>query len=74
MAKKKIYAVKEGKTIGIFKSWEECRDSVDGYPGAEYKGFLTEEEANKYMDRFAQPENISKEEVESDMGFTLMMF
>ena len=35
---------------------------------------LTEEEANKYMDRFAQPENISKEEVESDMGFTLMMF
>lgn len=49
MAKKKIYAVKKGKTIGIFKSWEECKDSVDGYPGAEYKSFLTEEAANEYL-------------------------
>ena len=49
MAPKKIYAVKKGKKTGIFKSWEECRDSVDGYPGAKYKGFLTEEEANEYL-------------------------
>lgn len=49
MTKKKIYAVKKGKIIGIFKSWDECRDSVAGYPGAEYKGFFTEEEANEYL-------------------------
>lgn len=49
MAKKKIYAVKKGKTVGIFKSWEDCRNSVDGYPGAEYKGFFSEEEANEYL-------------------------
>lgn len=49
MAKKKIYAVKKGKKIGIFKTWNECKESVEGYPGAEYKGFFTEEEANEYL-------------------------
>ncbi len=49
MAKKKIYAVRKGKIIGIFKSWDDCRNSVDGYPGAEYKGFFSEEEANGYL-------------------------
>lgn len=49
MAKKKIYAVKKGKISGIFRSWDECKNSVDGYPGAEYKGFFTEEEANAYL-------------------------
>lgn len=49
MAKKKIYAVKKGKTTGMFKTWEECKAAVDGYPGAEYKGFSTEEEAAVYL-------------------------
>lgn len=49
MAKKKIYAVKKGKAVGIFHSWDECKNSVDGYPGAEYKGFFTEEEARAYL-------------------------
>ncbi len=49
MAGKKYYAVKKGKTTGIFKSWAECRDSVDGYSGAEYKGFMLLEEAEAYM-------------------------
>ena len=49
MAKKKIYAVKKGKVTGIFYTWDECKAVVDGYPGAEYKGFFTEEEANEYL-------------------------
>ena len=49
MAKKKIYAVKKGKTVGTFKTWEECKAAVDGYPGAEYRGFATEEEAKAYL-------------------------
>ena len=35
MAAKKYYAVKTGKTTGIFQSWDEAKDSVDGYPGAQ---------------------------------------
>lgn len=49
MAKKKIYAVRKGKTTGIFYSWDECSASVNGYPGAEYKSFTTKEEANVYL-------------------------
>jgi len=49
MAKAKIYAVKKGKAVGIFKTWDECKSAINGYSGAEYKSFYTEEEANKYL-------------------------
>ncbi len=49
MAAKKYYAVKKGKSTGIFQSWEECRASVEGYPGAVYKGFPGLEEAEGYL-------------------------
>lgn len=49
MAAKKFYAVKKGYTTGIFTAWADCKASVDGYPGAEYKGFQTLDEAQTYM-------------------------
>lgn len=49
MAKNKIYAVKKGKVVGIFYTWDECKASVDGYSGAEYKSFLSEKEAEEYL-------------------------
>ena len=49
MAGKKVYAVKKGKNTGIFYQWEECRKAVEGYPGAEYKGFPTVQEAKNYL-------------------------
>lgn len=49
MAAKKYYAVKKGKKIGIFTEWAECKASVEGFPGAEYKGFATREEASSYL-------------------------
>ena len=33
--------------------------------------FITGEEAEKYMTQFKEPEQISREEVEADMGFTI---
>lgn len=45
----KYYAVKEGVTRGIFRTWEECRASVSGYSGAVYKSFKTEAEALAYL-------------------------
>lgn len=50
MAGKKYYAVKKGKITGIFASWKECRPLVEGYSGAEYKGFATKKEAQDYLD------------------------
>lgn len=49
MVGKKIYAVKRGKKTGVFKTWEECRDSVEGYPKAEYKSFASVREAEDYL-------------------------
>ena len=49
MAAKKYYVVKKGKTPGIYFSWEDCKKMVEGYPGAEYKGFATLAEAESYM-------------------------
>lgn len=49
MAVKKYYAVRKGKTAGVFETWAECRAAVEGYPGAEYKGFACMEEAKAYL-------------------------
>lgn len=53
MAAKKVYAVRRGKVVGILDSWDACKEAVDGYPGAEYKGFKTLEEARTYMEGIA---------------------
>ena len=49
--KKKFYAVREGRAIGVFETWEECKRQVDGYPGAVYKSFKTYEEAKAAMEK-----------------------
>jgi ribonuclease HI len=46
MAKKvKYYVVWKGRKTGIFHSWEECKELVDGFEGAKYKSFESKEEA-----------------------------
>lgn len=62
MAAKKYYGVKKGKKTGVFGSWEECKQSVDGYPGAEYKGFTTYREACDYVGITPEDANRSGEE------------
>jgi ribonuclease HI len=46
MAKKeKFYVVWYGNPAGIFGSWKECKRSIEGVKGAQYKSFLTFAEA-----------------------------
>ena len=45
----KYYAVKEGRSIGVFGTWEECKAQVDGYSGAVYKSFKTMDEAKAFI-------------------------
>ena len=44
---------------------------VVGIAGDDFRS-LTDEEVEKYLDRFAVPDQISQEEVEADMGFTFI--
>ncbi|MCH5186111.1 MAG: ribonuclease H family protein [Oscillospiraceae bacterium] len=46
---KKFYAVRCGRSTGIFTSWDECKRYVTGYPGAAFKGFERIEDAEAFM-------------------------
>ncbi len=59
---KKYYAVRKGHKVGIFNSWAECKAQVDGFSGAEYKGFATLDEANAFMGISVNKAKASKSE------------
>ena len=42
---KKVYAVRVGRSCGLFMSWADCEKQVAGFPGARYKSFATAQEA-----------------------------
>lgn len=46
---KKYYAVRKGLTPGIYLNWEDCKKNIQGYSGAEYKGFEDITEAEVYL-------------------------
>ncbi len=43
--KRKFYVVWEGREPGIYDNWEDCQEQIDGYSGAKYKSFRSQEEA-----------------------------
>lgn len=45
----KYYAVRVGRTPGIYYNWNDCKAMVDGFPGAVYKSFKTMAEADSFM-------------------------
>ena len=69
--KQKYYVVWLGNPAGIFDSWRECQLSIKDVSGAQYKSFLTFEEAkkafrNEYKDYIginSKKKKISKEEL-----------
>lgn len=46
---KKYYAVKIGKTPGVYETWADCERQINGVSGAVYKGFRTKEEAVTFI-------------------------
>jgi len=50
MTKKKYYAYSVGKEKGIVDNWADCQRIVAGVPGAKFKGFVMQEEAEKWLD------------------------
>lgn len=45
----KYYAVRFGKTPGIYNSWAECEAQTKGFSGAQFKSFPSKEEAESYV-------------------------
>lgn len=57
----KFYAVKNGRKTGIFQTWEECKEYVEGFPAAKYKSFKTEADAKDYLN------DVDKYEIDKDV-------
>ena len=45
----KFYAVRVGRTPGIYNSWDDCKAQIDGFSNATYKSFKTAAEAVAFM-------------------------
>ncbi|MDE6360008.1 MAG: ribonuclease H family protein [Muribaculaceae bacterium] len=43
--KRKFYVVWEGRDPGVYDNWEDCQAQIDGFPGAKYKSFKSQQEA-----------------------------
>ena len=50
-AKQKYYVVWRGIRPGIYQSWDECKQQVQGYDGAQYKSFTDKEEAQRALQK-----------------------
>lgn len=50
----KTYVVFVGRKVGIFDKWEDCKNQVDGFKGAIFKGFKDEIIAKKEFDKFTK--------------------
>lgn len=66
MAKNKFYVVWVGQKTGVFDSWEECKEQILMFPGAQYKSFQTKQEAeNAFKENYkdfikSKPKNSKK--------------
>lgn len=45
----KFYAVRKGRVPGIYHTWKECQEQVQGFSGAEFKSFTSKADAKGYM-------------------------
>ena len=61
MVKQAFYAVKNGREVGIFNTWDECQKSINGFSGAVYKKF----KALKEAEFFIEDKEIETTEVET---------
>lgn len=60
---KTLYVVRKGTVPGIYTTWDECKEQVSGYQGAEYKKFKNVREAIDFLvtepGKAPSPESVS---------------
>lgn len=59
----KYYAVKKGRTPGVYRTWEDAKKQVAGFSGAEYKSFEKITDATEYLDwnKETQPDIVKED-------------
>ena len=66
MAQAKYYVVWIGLNPGVYDSWEACKQQVEGWKGAVYKGFDTREEAEEAIN--LPPDNFIEKKTPEHKG------
>lgn len=60
------YAVRKGRDVGVYRTWDECKAQVSGYSGAIYKKFTSLSEAEAFINSgessASRDENTSRDE------------
>lgn len=57
----KFYVVRKGREVGIFSTWDECREQVDGFKKSEYRSFDELKDAENYLENgFISPDSVLK--------------
>lgn len=60
--KNKFYTVWQGRKVGVFPSWDECRLQVEGFHGARFKGFPDRQSAE---DAFKKGHEVYKNDLQT---------
>ncbi|MDE8339795.1 viroplasmin family protein [Erysipelothrix rhusiopathiae] len=64
---KKYYAVGVGRETGVFETWHECQEMTNKYKGSKFRVFESEEEAQGYVNSFANIDGESTEPLDYDL-------
>jgi len=48
---KKTYVVRKGRIPGIYYTWEDCKEQVDGFKGNNYESYVSLEDAEQAWQR-----------------------
>ncbi len=65
---KKYYAVKKGRKTGIYTSWTECKEQVDGFSGAIFKSFTDYDAACQFARGDAGQKEIQPKAARDECG------
>lgn len=68
MAKHKYYAVQKGKTPGVYSSWDEAKEQIEGFGGAVYKSFTDKDEAIEFLKKDGYDKKAPTEQPEEPDG------
>lgn len=60
----KFYAVRVGRTPGIYRTWNDCLEQTRKFSGAIYKSFESEEEAVAWLELGKMSANIQDEDLD----------
>ena len=67
-SKNSAYAVRLGRTPGIYTTWDECKEQVHKFKGAEYKGFVLFDDAVRYMGNPTKPKKSKAPSLTQTLG------